>query len=275
MATTHRIRGGNGLGLSVYECGNPKGRSLLFIHGFAQSHLAWKSQFHSGLADEYRLVGFDLRGHGMSEKPPAPKNYTDGQFWADDVAAVIRELKLDRPVLIAWSYGGYVMCDYLQRYGDGGVAGLNFAAAGVRRGSEKAKGLAGPGIVDLLPGLMSTDLALNITATRQFIINCSAQLPSPADRELALAYNMMTPPYVREAMFSRALDFETVLSNIKVPTLVTHGLVDTVINPVMSELTLSWIPQAKKSFYEGVGHAPFQENSERFNRELSEFVHTC
>lgn len=269
---SRRVTGGGGVELAVVDGGNPKGRSILFIHGFAQSTCAWKYQFDSALADEFRLVAFDLRGHGMSDKPVAPENYTDGQLWADDVAAVIAALGLDNPVLVAWPYGGYVMCDYLQRHGDGNIGGLNFANAGVRRGIEKAKGLAGPGMVDLLPGLMSLDLAGNIAATRQFIINCEAEPPSASDREQALAYNMMTPVYVREAMFSRALDFEDVLCGVKVPALVTHGLSDTVINTAMSELTLAWIPHAAKSFYEDTGHAPFREDPERFNRELAELV---
>jgi non-heme chloroperoxidase len=275
MATTHRITGGNELELSVYECGNPEGRSILFIHGFCQSLLAWKYQFNSALADEFRLVALDLRGHGMSAKPTDPMNYTDGQYWADDIAAIIRELKLDKPTLVAWSYGGYVMCDYLLRYGHGGVSALNFAAAGVLRGMDKAKGLAGPPIVDLLPGLMSTDLAENIATTRQFIINCTAQPPSDEDREQALAYNMMAPPYVREPMFSRPLDFEPLLSKIAVPTLVTHGADDEIINPAMSEMTHSWVTGAQMSIYEGVGHSPFRENPNRFNRELGAFVRSC
>ena len=275
MGTTHRIAGGNGLNLSVYECGNPDGKEILFVHGFCQSHLAWKCQFESELATEFRLIGFDLRGHGMSEKPLEADNYTDGQLWADDVAAVIGGLGLRKPVIVPWSYGGYVTGDYLQRYGDGDISGLNFASAGVVRGMEKAQGLAGADIVDLLPGLMSTDLAENLAATRQFGINCEARPPSDQDRELIVAYNMMTPPYVREPMFSRPLDFEPVLSKLKIPVLVTHGTADNVIKPAMAELTLAWVSQAERSFYDGIGHAPFREEPERFNHELAHFVRGC
>jgi pimeloyl-ACP methyl ester carboxylesterase len=275
MGTTRRIAGGGGVELSVYECGDAGGRGILFIHGFAQSHLAWKYQLDSELSERFHLVAFDLRGHGMSEKPTGPENYTDGRLWADDVAAVIRALGLDRPVLVGWSYGGYVMCDYLQHYGDGGVGGLNFVDAGVRRGTERAQGLAGTGILDLLPALISTDLAENIAATRQFILNCQAAPANDSDLEQALAYNMMTPPAVREAMFSRALDFENVLGATTVPVLVTHGLADAIINPAMSELILSWVPRAEKSFYQDAGHAPFREDPDRFNRELARFVRAC
>ncbi len=56
-------------------------------------------QFESSLADEFRLVALDNRGHGMSEKPLEEEDYTDERLWADDLAAVISALDLDRPVL--------------------------------------------------------------------------------------------------------------------------------------------------------------------------------
>ena len=90
---------------------------ILFIHGWSQNHLCWVKQYESALADEFRLVAYDLRGHGMSEAPLEPEHYTDGRLWADDVAAIIDQLGLDRPVLVGWSYGGFVICDYVRAYG--------------------------------------------------------------------------------------------------------------------------------------------------------------
>ena len=87
------------------EWGQADGPPILFIHGWSQNHLCWAKQYESALADEFRLVAYDLRGHGMSEAPLEPEHYTDGELWADDVAAIIDQLGLDRPVLVGWSYG--------------------------------------------------------------------------------------------------------------------------------------------------------------------------
>jgi pimeloyl-ACP methyl ester carboxylesterase len=57
-------------------------------------------------------VAYDLRGHGMSEAPLEPEHYTDAHLLADDVAAIIDHLRLDRTVLVGWSYGSFVICDY-------------------------------------------------------------------------------------------------------------------------------------------------------------------
>jgi pimeloyl-ACP methyl ester carboxylesterase len=44
-------------------------------------------QYESALRDEFRLVAYDLRGHGMSEAPLAAEHYADGQLWADDLGS--------------------------------------------------------------------------------------------------------------------------------------------------------------------------------------------
>jgi alpha-beta hydrolase superfamily lysophospholipase len=112
----HTVISGGGLRLHAREWGNPDGPPILFIHGWSQSHLCWAKQYESSLADEFRLVAYDLRGHGMSEMPLEPKHYTDGRLWADDVAAIIEQLRLDRPVLVGWSYGPFVIVDYIRAY---------------------------------------------------------------------------------------------------------------------------------------------------------------
>ncbi|HIF09104.1 MAG TPA: alpha/beta hydrolase [Sneathiellales bacterium] len=268
MGTTHQVSGGGGTAISVYECGNPDGQAIFLIHGFAQSCLSWKCQFDSALADEFRIVAMDLRGHGMSEKPQGLEHYSDGQCWSDDVEAVIGQLKLEKPVLAGWSYGGFVVSDYIKRNSDGAIGAINFVGAAGTIGTDDASRLIGPGIMDLVPGLMCEELAENIAATRQFILNCTIKPPSDEELEMTLAYNMMTPPRVRTWMFSREEHFGDALTGVTVPTLVTHGTLDTVVYPDMAEIFLGAIPGAQKSFYDGIGHAPFIEDPERFNREL-------
>ena len=65
----HKVVGGAGTRLHLVETGNSKGRPILFLHGFSQCGLAWSRQLNSDLAEDYRLVAMDLRGHGLSDKP--------------------------------------------------------------------------------------------------------------------------------------------------------------------------------------------------------------
>ncbi len=66
---SHKITGGGGIPLHLVETGNSRGRPIIFIHGFSQCWLAWSRQMNSDLADDYRLVAMDMRGHGLSDKP--------------------------------------------------------------------------------------------------------------------------------------------------------------------------------------------------------------
>ena len=97
---THSVKGGGGLGLHVREWGKADGPPIVFIHALSQNHLCWAKQYESALAGEFRLVAYDLRGHGMSEAPLESEHYTDGKLWADDLAAIVDHLQLDRPVLV-------------------------------------------------------------------------------------------------------------------------------------------------------------------------------
>jgi pimeloyl-ACP methyl ester carboxylesterase len=53
---------------------------------------------------------------------------------------------------------------------------------------------------------------------------------------------------------------------------VTHGEEDQVVLAAVGRYTLKTVPGAKGSFYRGIGHSPFWEDSKRFNEELAEFV---
>src|SRR5215216_4000801 len=111
MMKSQMITGGGGTRLHLVETGNARGRPILFIHGFSQCCLAWGRQLNSDLADDYRLVAMDLRGHGLSDRPR--EGYGDSRAWADDVDAAVRALRLDHPILCGWSYGPLVILDYL------------------------------------------------------------------------------------------------------------------------------------------------------------------
>ena len=104
--------------------GAPRKAELLLLHGFSQSHGAWLRQVTSPLAAEYRLVTYDLRGHGDSDKPTAAHFYRDMERWADELKAVIDQSGLQRPILVAWSYAGRVVLDYLSVFGDSGISAL-------------------------------------------------------------------------------------------------------------------------------------------------------
>ena len=62
------------------------------------------------------MVRLDPRGHGLSDKLADPAAFQDGKIWAEDIRPVISALRLSRPVLAGWSYGGFIICAIRIRY---------------------------------------------------------------------------------------------------------------------------------------------------------------
>lgn len=264
---TIRVTAPDGLSVSVQSWGNPKGPEIVFIHGFMQSHLSWAKQLRDPeLAREFRMISYDFRGHGGSDKPLDAAYYNNGERFADELKAVIDATKLKRPTLVGWSYGTRIISDYLIKYGDSAIAGINFVG-GVGNGDPKN---VGPGSA-LIGKALTENLEANIAATADFIHVCFERQPTVAEFQTILAFNMVVPPKVRAGL-RRPAPYEPALKAIKVPTLVTHGVEDKVLSVGMGSYLASTVPNARASFYEGVGHSPFWEDAPRFNTELASFV---
>ena len=266
---SEKIPGGGGLGISSYDAGSPGARPIVFIHGFSQNFLTWDDQFRD-VSPSFHVVSYDLRGHGASDKPLEASMYTESVPWADDLAAVIRARNLQRPVLVGWSYGGYVIADYVRKFGDAELGGIVFLSAVTKNGTDEATAFLSNEILAVFPDILSPDVRASIDGTRALASMFSRQ--GSAEWEVAVASAMMVPPVVRLAMFSRLLDNDDVLANIRVPTLVVHGAADRVVKQTAAQHIARTVPGARLLVYPGVGHAPHLEDSGRFNRDLAEFV---
>jgi non-heme chloroperoxidase len=260
----------DGVSVSVGEWGNPAGPEILLIHGQAQSVLSFNRQTDSDLARDFRIVAYDLRGHGLSDKPSDPVFYQDSKRWADELHAVITTKRLHKPVVVGWSMGGRVLRQYLIHYGDGGLSGINFLAT---------RPIEDPSVVGPASKAYHADtradLASRIAANVAFLRACYEKQPDAHDFETALAFNFMVPLFVRDAIAGWATDpdaVRTVFAGITVPTLITHGRRDKLILPHAAEMTAAAIKGATVSYYDDCGHAPFYEDAARYNRELADFV---
>lgn len=267
--TPHEVTTPDGVTLNVQEWGNPDGPAILFIHGVVQSHLNWQEQVgDAALRDDFRMITFDLRGHGMSDKPEGAAYYREGRRWADDVAAIIESLDLVDPVLVASSMGGRVVGDYVAHHGDGEIAG--FVPVGAILMDDPTQWF-GPAL-RLLEPMTSADMATAIEATARFVESFFESPPSEDDLRTMTGYAMMTPRHVRKAVQGREADYERHWRELAVPVLLAHGVEDQVIRLGMSEQAARLMPNARTSFMDGIGHLPFLEAPGRFNAELAEFV---
>lgn len=263
------VKGANNVNLKVYEFGNPNGHPVVFIHGINQAHIAWNKQLNSELATKYRLVAFDLRGHGFSDKPADMASYQTEKNWADDLNAVIVSLNLKKPVLVGWSFGGRVIAMYLRHYGEGNVGAIDFVDTVLRIGGDAA-GQRSPQLTAAVGKIMRAKSIQDYIGGQQaFVRAMSHRALSKEDFERILAVNMYVPPQVFKAVVTAGdFNYEPELGKLRVPTLVTHGQFDLVSNIGNGRFIAERVGGARLSVFEEAGHLAFLENPSRFNSEL-------
>lgn len=260
----------DGVEIAVQEWGDPHGQEIVFIHGFSLSHLCWSQQVTGALAKEFRIITYDLRGHGSSGKPHDPRFYREGERWADELALVIARSAMQRPLVVAWSYGGRIVADYLRHHGADKLAGLNIV--GAKTNSDPAFAL--PAMAAHQSGTASPDLETNICSTIAFVEGC-ARTWVAGDFAMCLAMAMVVPHDVRAALLGRPLDADDLYAAIGIPVLFSHGAFDPIAPLAAAHHGHAITPGARLSVYENSGHSPFIEEPERFNRELAEFATFC
>ena len=108
-----RLPGAGGIELQVYDYGNAEAPPLVLVHGIQDLAPAF-DPLAEKFRDRYRVVSFDLRGHGDSGKPGV---YALPHFIAD-LHAVIFQLQLERPVLVGHSLGGHIVSHYAAVFND-------------------------------------------------------------------------------------------------------------------------------------------------------------
>ena len=245
----------------------PRKADILMLHGFSQAHGAWLHQVTGPLCEEFRLVTYDLLGHGDSDKPLDARFYREEARWASEVKAVMDQSGLHRPVLVAWSYSGRVALDYLRAFGDADIAGLVM----VNATATADPAMMGPAI-GLLKQMTSPDAAVALAGTQALLKACVARPLLPNEFDYMLHYNQKVPPAIRANLAGRPADYQDVLRALRVPTLVVHGALDPIGTLAMARYTVQHVRDAQFIGYDDAAHMPFWESPERFDADLAQFV---
>jgi pimeloyl-ACP methyl ester carboxylesterase len=253
----------DGVKLAVQESGNPDGPTLIFIHGLLGSHLGWERQTSSPELKRYRLITYDLRGHGLSDRPTNADAYTDGRRYADDLAAVIKSTGSNHPVLVGWSLGGVVISNYLAAYGDADIDGVMYVDGVV----ELDATLITPH-PSVYAGLASGDLKTHLDAVRTFLALCFHTQPDRATFEQLLSIASMASWTMTRATPSMNVFAAQGLPKARVPVLMLYGKQDELVQPEPSMARAKQLNDHVQTLvYDHSGHAPFLEEAHRFNHD--------
>ena len=100
MATINRD------GVNIYYEDHGSGQPVLLSHGYSATAQMWTGQV-AALKDKYRVITWDMRGHGQSDSPDDPKAYSEAAT-CDDMAAILQHLGIESAVIGGLSLGGYM-----------------------------------------------------------------------------------------------------------------------------------------------------------------------
>lgn len=129
-----------------------QGEPIVLLHGLTLSKWVWRATgwVEPLLAAGRRVVLIDALGHGESEKPPEPADYTfEGR--ADDVAAVLDALGIQRAALLGYSMGGWTALQFAVRHPDRCTAAIAGGAHPYHESMEEFRRATGEG----LPGWLA------------------------------------------------------------------------------------------------------------------------
>lgn len=257
----------NGADLYYEEYGD--GRPIVFLHGAWAGLRFFESQLRD-LADDYRTVAFDFRGHGRSEKTAA--GHTVPQY-ARDVEAFLDRGDLDDVVLVGWSLGALVAWDYVDQFGTDRLAGL----VNVDMEAAPGHGEAGEGPTYDLDRLREIHVAIQTDHLDHVerIVDLTFKDPPSGDLRTGLFdEDAHSPPLVKSAIIFDATfrDYRDVLPTVGVPMLVCAGADEKWRTVQAVERTAELVPDARFELFEESGHCLTVEEPDRFNRVVGEFV---
>jgi len=252
----------DGTTLALNEAGQG-GVPVLFVHGYPLDRTMWRAQLE-GITG-HRLLAPDLRGFGAS--PLAGGGTTLPQH-ADDLAALLDALEIDRVVLAGLSMGGYIAFEFLRRHRDR-VRALVLLDTKAEADDEAARAGRDAAIVKVAEeGAPAIAAAM---AKKLFAEGTSTAVRQALEAQMA-GTSVSGIMAALVAMRDRA-DSTALLPQLTgLPTLVVVGAEDQLTPPAAAERMVAAIPGAQLVVVEGAGHVPPLERPATVNEALQAFL---
>ena len=241
------------------------GLPVVFLHAFPLNRTMWEPQI-SALVGDCRCISIDVRGFGQSTAAPP---YTVDRY-ADDVAAVLDGLQIQRSVIVGLSMGGYVAFAMWRRHRDR-IRGL--VLADTRAGADTIETVGRRReLIEIAETQGSTAVA-----NRQISALVGKTTRDKRPDIYDAVHRMIAESSVEgitgalEAMIQRP-DSSDTCTTIDVPTLVIVGDED-VPTPVAEARALAaLIPGSRLEILTQAGHVSNVERPAAFNTVVSEFL---
>jgi pimeloyl-ACP methyl ester carboxylesterase len=243
------------------------GPPIVLVHGWKMSHRIW-DRVVPGLERTHRVISFDLRGMGESDKPPG--RYDFEQLSAD-LGEVISRLRLEGVTLVGWSMGCSVSLEYLERDG-AGVARLVLVNGPIRL--TRTADFPWTMTEDELDAYVCA-LAERWPEDEYEFTRATFRDPVPHIVDWIYSIALQTPLDVvlKTVRAQATLDHRHVLSSLRIPVLAIYGRHDPYYSPELAGYIARSAADGEAVILEESAHFPFLEpDTRRFNETLLRFA---
>ncbi|HEY4384960.1 MAG TPA: alpha/beta fold hydrolase [Ktedonobacteraceae bacterium] len=256
----------NGIELAYDDHGI--GMPVIFLHAFPLNRTMWTGVTTALLADQrYRLVALDWRGFGESE---VGGTISTMEQLADDLAALMDRLGMQKAVLCGLSMGGYAAFAFLRKYPQR-ITGLILADTKPEADSEEAR--AAREDVARLAENRGSEAIADLQIPRLLAEQTRRQRPE-VEIQVRRMIDAATPPGIAAASrgMAQRQDATPLLATIQCPTLVIVGEQDVLTPPGVAREYASQIAEARFAIIPRAGHLSNLEQPERFLEEVRIFL---
>lgn len=259
--------------ITLYYKSEGQGEPLMLLAGLSYSLWMWHRMVPI-LAEQFRVITFDNRGVGRSDKPRGPYS---AQMLAADTAGLLQALDLPHAAIMGHSMGGAVaqalVLDYPHLVDRLILSATNFGGPNSVPPPQEAmavlldpsgdpeerfyRGLS----VSTAPGFAEREPQI----VAQWLAHRKEYPPDPEAYQAQLAVGL--------ALFSAEASFEHRLPQVQVPTLILSGEQDRVIPPENASLLAKQIPESTLHILPRAGHFFPMETPDEAARLIMQFLH--
>ena len=252
------------------------GQPVILIHGWPLSHKAWENQVQALERGGFRVIAYDRRGFGASEKPDAGYDY---DTLAADLHRMIEEKDLRDVVLVGFSMGGGEVARYVGLYGEDRIGKLVFASAVppyLMKTDDNPDGPLDEATAKEFETSLKDDRETFFKGFAEDFFTAGGELVVPqeeVDSAVALCLQSDQTAALQTMDAWANTDFREDLKKITKPTLVLHGDSDGVVPFEGSgKRTHEMVDGAELHVIEGAPHGCNVSHTEEFNRALISFL---
>lgn len=253
----------NGIDLHYEIKGNPEGEEVVFVNGLLTDTESW-AQHVPYFKDDYRLILFDGRGQGQSEKPEGP--YSVNQH-ADDLAALMEELGVSSANFVGLSNGGTELLPLAMEHPElvnSMVLADAYSYVDPILEAKIDAWLEAARVSPELRFLVATPFVWGGT----FLEN-NQQLFKDFKEAAEEAPQKATESLIEGA---KLLELPDKVENVETPTLIIVGEKDILTPPEYSRYMESRMSNATLSVIDDSGHASAIERAETFSLQVKDFL---